>query len=526
MKVSNRTSGFFSVSLAVAALAFYTTASFGQAQASPPQPAPGPRGTPIRPAANAWSPKSIAYIKASNAKKDDQFGFTVALSGDGNTLAVGTTAADSAAKGINGNQADHSALNAGAVYVFTRGGGNWLQQAYVKASNAKASDQFGASLALSADGNTLAVGATGESSSATGVNGNQADTSMPGAGAVYVFTRSGTTWSQQAYVKASNTGDKEDGDQFGYSVALSSDGNTLATGAIAEKSAATGINGDQTNKGADGSGAVYVFTRNGDTWAQQAYVKPWNTTARGALFGYSVGLSGNGDTLAVGTYDEDRGKGAVYIFTRTGSTWSQQNRLVASNAEPGDSLGCSISISDDGNTVVAGAFDEDSLLRGIQPPNEGSNDAASDVSTGAAYVFVRNGATWTQQAFIKATNTRLNDQFAWALSLSRDGNTLAVGSHLEDSGATGLNGDQEDASAEDSGAVYIYARSGTTWTPVAYVKASNTRASAEFGISLALNADGKVLAVGAFKDGGGGAGINPARSAKPAAESGAAYVYY
>src|SRR6266478_1906231 len=455
MKVSKKTLGAVLLGLAVTGMICFTTPGFAQAQAPPPQPAPSPRGTPLRPTANAWNPKSIAYIKASNAKKDDQFGFTVALSGDGNTMAVGAAAEDSAAKGINGNQADHSAINAGAVYVFVRNGGNWVQQAYVKASNAKASDQFGASLALSGDGNTLAVGATGESSSATGLNGNQADTSMSGAGAVYVFTRSGTTWSQQAYVK------------------------------------------------------------------------PWNTTVRGGLFGYSVGLSGNGDTMAVGTYDEDRGKGAAYIFARTGATWSQQNRLTSLNAEPGDSLGCSIAISDDGNTVVAGAFDEDSILRGIQPPNEGSNDAASDVSTGAASVFVRNGTAWTQQAFIKATNTRLNDQFAWALALSRDGDTLAVGAHLEDSGATGLNGDQENASAEDSGAVYVYARSAAKWAPVAYVKASNTKASAEFGISLALNGDGKVLAVGAFKDSGGGTGINPTKSAaKAAPESGAAYVYY
>ena len=527
MKVSKKTLGAVLLGLAVTGMICFTTPGFAQAQPPPPQPAPSPRGTPLRPAANAWSPKSIAYIKASNAKKDDQFGFTVALSGDGNTMAVGSTAEDSAAKGINGNQTDHSALNAGAVYVFVRSGGNWVQQAYVKASNAKAGDQFGASLALSGDGNTLAVGATGESSSATGVNGNQADTSMSGAGAVYVFARSGATWTQQAYVKASNTGEKEDGDQFGYSIAISSDGNTLATGAIAEDSAATGINGDQSSNAADGSGAVYVFARSGATWSQQAYVKPWNTTVRGGLFGYSVGLSGNGDTMAVGTYDEDRGKGAAYIFARTGATWSQQNRLTTSNAEPGDSLGCSIAISDDGNTVVAGAFDEDSILRGIQPPNEGSNDAASDVSTGAAYVFVRNGTAWTQQAFIKATNTRLNDQFAWALALSRDGDTLAVGAHLEDSGAIGLNGDQENASAEDSGAVYVYARSAAKWAPVAYVKASNTKASAEFGISLALSGDGKVLAVGAFKDSGGGTGINPTKSApKAAPESGAAYVYY
>ena len=290
---------------------------------------------------------------------------------------------------------------------------------------------------------------------------------------------------------------------------MSGDGNTLATGAISERSAATGINGNQADKSADGAGAVYVYVRAGGKWSQQAYVKPWNTTARGGLFGYSVGLSGNGDTMAVGAYDEERGKGAAYIFTRTGGNWAQQIRLMASNAEDGDSLGCSIAISDDGNTMAAGAFDEDSLLRGIQPPTEGSNDAASDVSTGAAYVFVRTGSAWTQQAFVKATNTRLNDQFAWALSLSRDGNTLAVGSHLEDSGASGLNGNQEDATAEDAGAVYVYARSGTTWAPASYVKASSPRASAEFGISVALNGDGKVLAVGAFKDSGGGAGINP-----------------
>ena len=147
MKVSKKTIGAVLLSLAVTGMICFSTTGFAQAQAPPPQPAPSPRGTPIRPAANVWNPKSIAYIKASNAKKDDQFGFTVALSGDGNTMAVGAAAEDSAAKGINGNQADHSALNAGAVYIFVRSGGNWVQQAYVKASNAKAGDQFGASLA-------------------------------------------------------------------------------------------------------------------------------------------------------------------------------------------------------------------------------------------------------------------------------------------------------------------------------------------------------------------------------------------
>src|SRR5260370_24739559 len=101
MKVSTKTLGVFLLSLMVTSLAGYSTAGFGQAQAPPPQPLPGPRGTPIRPAPNAWNPKSIAYIKASNAKKDDQFGFAVALSGDGNTMAVGTTTENTAAQRIH-----------------------------------------------------------------------------------------------------------------------------------------------------------------------------------------------------------------------------------------------------------------------------------------------------------------------------------------------------------------------------------------------------------------------------------------
>ena len=126
------------------------------------------------------------------------------------------------------------------MFLHKGSAGGWVQQAYVKASNAKKGDQFGAALSLSNDGNTMAVGAVGEASSATGIDGNQSDSSMPGAAGIYVFMRTGSTWSQQSYVKASNTGEKTDGDQFGYSVALSSDGNTLATGAISERSAATG----------------------------------------------------------------------------------------------------------------------------------------------------------------------------------------------------------------------------------------------------------------------------------------------
>ena len=152
---------------------------------------------------------TIGYFKASNTETRDYFGQSVALSADGNTLAVGAPIESSSAAGINGDQADNSASGAGAVYLFRFDGTSWAQQAYIKASNAGSGDRFGELVALSADGNTLAVGAQMEDSSATGINGDQADNSALEAGAVYLFRFDGTSWAQQAYIKASNTGRRE-----------------------------------------------------------------------------------------------------------------------------------------------------------------------------------------------------------------------------------------------------------------------------------------------------------------------------
>ena len=214
---------------------------------------------------------------------------------------------------------------------------------------------------------------------------------------MYIFTRTSSTWSQQAYIKASNTGNAAvgeayaEGDQFGYAIALSSDGNTLAVGAIGEDSNAMGINGNQDDNSANQAGAAYVFTRSGSTWSQQAYIKS-SMTRPNVLFGYSIGLSGNGDTLAVAEFDADRGKGAIYVVTRSGGTWTHQARIQATNAENGDSLGYSLAISDDGNTIAAGAADEDCLIPGINPAGC-DKDQPSDTSAGAAYVFVRSAGT-------------------------------------------------------------------------------------------------------------------------------------
>jgi FG-GAP repeat len=472
-------------------------------------------------APSGWVPKSLAYVKPSNTTHDQQFGYSVAVSGDGNTLAVGSVNEGSGAKGINGNQADHSTEDAGAAYVYTLRNGAWAQQAYIKASNPHEGALFGNAVALSGDGNTLAVAAYLEDSATSGINGNQADHSLDSAGAVYVFTRTGANWTQQAYVKASNPGE---GDQFGFSVALSGDGNTLAVGAIEEGSKATGVNGNQADDSGAGTGAGYVFKRTGTTWSQEAYVKP---DVAGGLFGYGVGLSADGNTLAVGAENEEGNSGSVYAFVRTGATWSKQVRLRTINSEGGDSVGWSVGISADGNTIAAGAFDEDSLLTGVPPNDQGAHDAVRDTSSGAAYVFVRSGDTWAQQAWFKAINTRKNDQFGISIAVSGDGNTVAVGSHFgAGTGASkGVNGNPNDDSVSGSGSVYVYTRSGSTWTPAAYVKAPNARVSAEFGNSVSLSRDGKTLAVGSLRETSAAKGINGNEADTSAPEAGAAYVF-
>ena len=486
--------------------------------------------------------------------EDDRFGYSIALSGDGNTLAVGAYREESNATGIStddSGEADNSANDAGAVYVFSRSGGSWSQQAYVKASNTRTGYWFGYSVALSGDGNTLAVGAYGENSNAAGIStdgSGEADNSADNAGAVYVFGRSGGSWSQRAYVKASNT---RTGDWFGYSVALSGDGNTLAVGARFEDSSASGISTNGSGEAddlADSAGAVYVFSRSGGSWFQQAYVKASNT-GENDWFGESVSLSGDGNTLAVGAYGEDSNAtgistdgsggaddladsaGAVYVFSRSGGSWFQQAYVKASNTEANDRFGESVSLSGDGNTLAVGAYGENSNATGIS--TDGSGEADNSVSNaGAVYVFSRSAGDWVQQAYVKTSNTGANHWFGSSVSLSNDGNTLAVGEHREDNNATGISTDGSggaDDLANNAGAVYVFGRSGGSWGQQAYVKASNTGANDWFGQSVALNDDGNTLAVGAQWEASNATGISHGADAagadNTANNAGAVYLY-
>jgi len=458
------------------------------------------------------------YGKASNTGAIDQFGVAVALSGD--TLAVGAYTESGSAIGVNGDQRNKQTSDAGAVYVFQRTGTTWAQQAYIKASNTGVGDFFGSSVALSGD--TLAVGAPGEASSATGINSNQLDNSAAFAGAVYIFQRTGTTWAQQAYLKASNTAADY---RFGNAVALS--GDTLAVGAYAEDSAATGVNGNQFDNSASDAGAVYIFQRTGATWAQQAYIKASNS-GKQDHFGISLALAS--DTLAVGATGESSGAtgvngdqgdnsaifaGAVYVFRRNAATWAQEAYIKASNTETFDGFGCSVALFND--TLVIGAVGEDSGAIGADG-NQADNSASS---AGAVYVFQRTGTAWAQQAYLKAANTGAGDQFGFALGLFED--TLAVGAFTEASSATGVNGNGADNGASGAGAVYIFRRTGTVWAQQAYVKASNTGANDRFGAAVAISGDS--LAVGAYLEASSATGIDGNQADNGTQRAGAVYLF-
>ena len=467
-----------------------------------------------------------AYLKASNTGAGDEFGYAVAISGD--TVVIGAPHEDSNAVGINGNQADNSAENSGAVYVFIRNGLNWSQQAYIKASNTDIWDLFGTSVAIHED--TLIVGAPMEDSVATGVNGDQANNNLLSSGSAYVFFRQDGIWSQQAYLKASNS---DGGDWFGVSVAIH--GETIVVGAHYEDSSTRGVNSNHNNSLSD-AGAAYVFVRNGTLWSQQAYLKASNTNAsstyafEGDWFGYAVAISK--DTVVVGARLEDNftsgvngnefnvnspgnKSGACYIFVRNGSTWSQEAYVKASNPGNFDQFGYSVSIS--GDRLVVGAPEEDSRHVGVNA-NQLDNSAQR---AGAAYVFVRNGTTWAQQAYLKASNTDALDWFGFSVAIS--GEIIVIGAPFESSSATGVNGNQSDNSKIKSGAAYVFVWDGRSWSQQAYLKASNTGESDYLGRSVAIS--NQTLIVGANGEDCNATGVNALQLNTSANLSGAAYVF-
>lgn len=443
-----------------------------------------------------------AYGKASNTASQSTFGGGVALSGD--TMAVGASTDNGESSGINGSQAP-GANQTGAVYVFRRFGAVWAQEAYIKASNPNDDDAFGVSLALVGD--TLVVGANKEDSNAPGVDGNQNNNTLRNAGAAYVFQRSVTTWTQQAYLKASIPGQD---DHFGNSLSLV--GDTLVVGAPGEDSNSSGIDQSENNAAAQDSGAAYIFERTDSTWQQAHYIKASNTTDSDE-FGRSLALSGN--KLAIGARGEDSnattvngdplnegaaGSGAIYVFRRSGASWIQEAYLKATDSVAGTQLGFPIAFS--GDTIAAAAIELDTLI-------------------GAVYVFRSDGASWQQeQRFTAPVPTSPG---FYGLGVAVSGDTLAVGHLGESSATTGIDSGGDNTGAEGSGAVIVYTRTGSTWSQSAVVKTSNAEAFDNFGISVALSGD--TLAACAHQEDSSASGFGGDQDDNSTTNSGAVYIF-
>ena len=454
----------------------------------------------------AVTARTSTYLKASNTKPSSFFGAPIAISGD--TLAVGAPLESG------------GATASGGVYVFRRTPVGWHEEAYVKASNARAMAYFGGAVAL--QGDTLVVGSYGESSNASGVDGDSSDTSAIEAGAVYVFVRSGGAWSEKAYLKASNT---RAGAHFGDSVAI--DNDTIAVGAPLESSSARGVGANQSDSSAPGAGAVYVFSRGTTTWSQNAYVKASNARAN-ASFGRSVALHAN--RLAVGSDGESSNAigvggnetstaspnaGAAYVFLRSGPTWSQEAYVKASNTRPSAFFGSAVALTTD--ALIVGAPGESSNAKGV----DGDRSNASASEAGAAYLFARGGAGWVESAYIKASNTRPGAKFGASVAIAPK--MLVVGSPNESSNAIGVGGDPDDTSALGSGAAYVFIQDGTVWQQHAYAKASNTRPGAGFANSLGLSED--TLVVGSSTEASQSMGVDGNELDTSASQAGAAYVF-
>ena len=392
----------------------------------------------------SWSQeqKLIAYQPSAY----DYFGQQSAVSGDGNTICVGA------------RNEDTTASDSGAVYVYTYGSGTWTYRARLKASDAQSTDFLGeAGLAISDDGRTIVVAARLE------------DTGGTDAGAAYVFMSSNSTWSSftQQKLQASN---KAAGDQY-CRCDVSGDGNTIIVGAPHE---------DGSTNSVLSSGAAYIYSRSGDSWTEDQILYP-SDPIENNKFGEDNALNEDGTVAAIAATGDDTtatDSGAVYIFTKSNGTWSQETKLKVTSGGPNasDHWG-GVSLSDDGLTLSAGT----------------SNDDTTASNSGAVYVFNKSNGTWSQTVKLKASNAGADDRLGGRTRISGTGDTIVSGAREED---TGVN---------QAGSAYIFTLNNGTWTQRQQIQASDRASWDLFGDSVGISKDGTVICVGAVLEDGGGA---------------------
>ena len=372
-------------------------------------------------------------VGASDAANNDYFGHSVAISNDGKTAVIG---------------AYGDATLRGAAYVFAKVDNQlyretWVEVAKLTASDGASNDEFGRrNIAISGDGSRIVVGAANESSS---------------RGKIYVFDRPAIgVWSTTSTSTQLTATDGVAGDYFGYSVAISTDGNTIVAGAYGD------------DDGGSASGSIYIFYWNGSGWTQVKKVA--SDDATNDRFGHNVSVSSDGGVVVVGAYQESTNAGAAYIFTRSGDVWTQ--RLKLSSPDPATSrFGVSVCVSADGGTIIVGSDQAEGTV-GFQ--------------YGAAYVYVGSGSSWTQQAKLVKPGTRVDlEHFGYSVSLSSDGNRAIVGAY---------------GNTSNEGIAYVYIRIGTSWGGSRTITLSGGIAGDYFGNDVSISGDGNIVLVGAPND--------------------------
>ena len=402
-----------------------------------------------------YYPFAAGKIVPSDSELNAYFGWSCSISSDGTRAIVGAYPDD-----------ETGGADSGAAYIFVQDGSSWIQESKLVPSDSEASANFGISCSISGDGTRAIVGAYLDD-----------ETGGADSGAAYVFTRSGTSWAQESKLVPS---DSQASAQFGHSCSISSDGTRAIVGAYGDN-----------ETGGSASGAAYVFTRSDTSWVQEIKLVPSDSEA-GASFGYSCSISDDGTRAIVGAYLDDAtgggDSGSAYVFTRSGTSWAQEIKLVPSDSEASANFGISCSISGDGTRAIVGAY---------------LDDETGGANSGAAYVFTRSGTSWAQESKLVPSDSEAGAFFGRSCSISSDGMRAIVAAYLDD--ATG---------EVNSGAAYVFTRSGTSWAQEIKLVPSDSQASAYFGSSCSISSDGSRAIVGAYADNETGG-----------AYSGAAYIF-
>ncbi len=449
-----------------------------------------------------WGDASFeaGYLRHQPIESRAEFGSSLALSADGRVLAT------------------HGALGSGAVEVWRQGEGGWERETRLLAGLYPDPQLYRAfALALSPDGNLLVVGDPLESSLDKGVfatlrGGSDSPLSdQETAGAAYVFEKLSGVWRLVAVLKPSNTHRQQN---FGAAVALADHGRLIAVGSPRERAASRGVGGAQTDLTAEGAGAVYLFARSAETWAQTSYLKA-SDSAPTLRFGASLALSHAGAVLAVGAANGTHQKGTAYLFEAHNGIWEERQKLLHEHDEDvlGASFGKSLALSGNGNVLAVGTY------RDAPEANETGD------YPGSVHVYARAGTRWGLQTRLKSTRPHSHNEFGSAVALSADGRTLAVGESVDRSAGTGLNPPPISEELRASGAAYIYQRLHREWVERAYIKHRFKQEYAMFGSRVALSASGSTLAVSSHLDFGSSVADVSEREADPAFRSGSVTVF-